>query len=82
MNLYNSHDPTEPDDIESSISEENLEYISTHEDKSSLSEKKRRMIYEVISESYFTKSKLYPEELLQKCKTNFNYPQFVPKEIK
>ena len=36
------------------------------------------MINEVIQDLYIAKNKLFPEDILQKCKDNFNEPQFIP----
>ena len=41
-----------------------------------------RSIYEVIDDSYFGVTKLFPTTFLKQCRNNPNEPQNIPSEVK
>ena len=41
-----------------------------------------RPIYEVIDDSFFAATKIFPTEFLDQCKNNPNEPQNIPYEVK
>ena len=41
-----------------------------------------RPIYEVIENSYFEETKLFPTTFLNQCRNNPNEPQNIPSEVK
>ena len=77
--MDNSANTTVHIDNIAAISKGHLKEKPKHEENIWLSNNKWRMIYEVIHNEYFDKSKLSPDEFLHYCKDDYNRPKFIPK---
>ena len=79
MLVYNSDKTKEHVDSNVAVSKGKIEINPKHEDNSSLSEKKQRIVYDLNENKYFDKIQVLPYEFIQYYKYHHKEIQFIPK---